>query len=118
MPRYKLLLIIILIFLLFSFALRSVSRTGFIKIPCLHQEQAAPLPGWLARAHRLSGPYAFDFIPLNLEEFADPNFDNSSDKTAPPPVKTYINPGGSPYPPGTLADMIWQQKQRDQRYTD
>jgi len=116
MPRYKLFLIIILIFLLFFFATRSALRTDFIKRLIVYQEQAAPLPVWLTQDHRRSGPYAFDYIPLNLGDLTRSDGENGTDSAAPPAGSTYVNPSGSPYAPGTLADMIWQQKQQDQRY--
>jgi len=116
MPRYKLLLIIILLFLLFFFAIRSASKSGFANRLITHPEQAALLPTWLTRTHRLSGPYAFDYIPLDFDDLALANGDNDIQNSGTPAGSTYINPSGSPYPPGTLADMIWQQKQQDQRY--
>ncbi len=116
MPRYKLLLIIILIFLLFFFAIRSALRTGLIKRLFIHQDQADPLPVWLTQDHRRSGPYAFDYIPLNLKDLTRPDGENGTESASPPAGSTYVNPSGSPYAPGTLADMIWQQKQQDQRY--
>jgi len=116
MPRYKFLLIIILIFLLFFFAIRSDLRTGLIKRLFFNQEQAVPLPVWMTQDHRRSGPYAFDYIPLNLEDLTRPDGESGAESAAPPAGSTYINPSGSPYAPGTLADMIWQQKQQDQRY--
>jgi len=116
MPRYKLFLIIILAFLLFYLAIRIFSMLGFINSLFGQQEQAAPLPAWLNLDHRLSGPYAFDYIPLNLEDLAKPEGEAGEQSANPPAGSTYINPSGSPYAPGTLADMIWQQKQQDQRY--
>ena len=116
MPRYKLLFIIILIFLLFFFAIRSAFRPNLINNYFVNQEHAAPLPGWLTRSHRLSGPYAFDYIPLDFDDLAIPDVESGEQGSGTPPGSTYINPSGSPYPPGTLADMIWQQKQQDQRY--
>ncbi len=116
MPRYKLFLIIILIFLLFFFAIRSALRTGLIKRLFIHQDLSDPLPVWLTQDHRRSGPYAFDFIPLNLEDLTRSDGENGTESAAPAAGSTYVNPSGSPYAPGTLADMIWQQKQQDQRY--
>jgi hypothetical protein len=116
MPRYKLFLIIILIFLLFFFTIRSALGTGFLNKLFFHQDQADPLPVWLTQDHRRSGPYAFDYIPLNLDDLAKPEGETGEQSTNPPADSTYVNPSGSPYPPGTLADMIWQQKQQDQRY--
>jgi hypothetical protein len=116
MPRYKLILMITLIILLIFFLIRSDHFKGFIKTLVYEQEQAAPLPAWLTQDHRRSGPYAFDYIPLNLEDLTRSDGENGTESAAPPAGSTYINPSGSPYPPGTLADMIWQQKQQDQRY--
>ncbi len=118
MPRYKVLLIVGFIFLLLCFAIRSAYMTGFLEDFWGQQEQAAPLPGWLNRTHRLSGPYAFDYIPLDFDDLAMPDGDTGEPSANPPAGSTYINPSGSPYPPGTLADMIWQQKQQDQRYSN
>jgi hypothetical protein len=116
MPRYKLFLIIILIILLFLLAIRIVNMLGLINSIFGQQDQTAPLPGWLTQDHRRSGPYAFDYIPLDFEDLANPGGETGEQGTNPPAGSTYINPSGSPYPPGTLADMIWQQKQQDQRY--
>jgi hypothetical protein len=116
MPRYKLFLIIILVFLLFFLAIRIVTMLGFINSLFGQQEQADPLPVWLTQDHRRSGPYAFDYIPLNLDDLAKPEGETGEQSTNPPAGTTDINPSGSPYPPGTLADMIWQQKKQDQRY--
>lgn len=116
MPRYKLLLIITLIILLIYFSIRFLFKTGFIENILVHQEQAATSPTWLTRSHRLSGPYAFDYIPLDFDDLAIPDGESGEQGSGTPAGSTYINPSGSPYPPGTLADMIWQQKKQDQRY--
>ena len=116
MPRYKLILILILIFLLLFFLIRSDNFTSYIKTFIGNQDQPAPLPDWLTLTHRLSGPYAFDYIPLDLDDLAKPDAETDEQSADPPAGSTYINPSGSPYPPGTLADMIWQQKKQDQRY--
>ncbi|MBM4236609.1 MAG: hypothetical protein FJ152_09105 [Firmicutes bacterium] len=116
MPRYRLILIIIFILLFFFFLFRADFFKDCIKILISSQEQQAPLPEWLTRTHRLSGPYAFDYIPLDFDDLALANGDNDIQNSGTPAGSTYINPSGSPYPPGTLADMIWQQKQQDQRY--
>jgi hypothetical protein len=116
MPRYKLILIIVLIFLLLFFLIRSDKLATYVKSALSDQHQPAPLPTWLTRTHRLSGPYAFDYIPLDLDDLSRSEEKGSEQSTNPPAGSTYINPSGSPYAPGTLADMIWQQKQQDQRY--
>ena len=116
MPRYKLIVILIVIFLLIFFLIRSDSVTSFIKASVNNQRQPAPLPAWLTRTHRFSGPYAFDYIPLDPDDLTKPNEENGPENSAPPAGRTYFTPSVSPYPPGTLADMIWQQKQQDQRY--
>ncbi len=118
MPRYKFFLLISFIILLLFFTIRSAYQTGCPADIVVQQGQPNSLPGWLTRAHRLSGPYAFDYIPLELDGLAKPDGDPEEQDPVPPAGSTYINPGGSPYPPGSLADMIWQQKQRDQRYND
>lgn len=116
MPRYKLILILILIILLLFFLIRSDHFKEYIKTLVYKQEQADPLPVWLTQDHRRSGPYAFDYIPLDFDDLAIPDGESGEQGSGTPAGSTYINPSGSPYPPGTLADMIWQQKKQDQRY--
>ncbi|MBM4236647.1 MAG: hypothetical protein FJ152_09315 [Firmicutes bacterium] len=116
MPRYKLILILILVFSLLFFLINSDQLTNYVKSTINNQNHTTPLPGWLTLSHRLSGPYAFDYIPLDFDDLALANGDNDIQNSVTPAGSTYINPSGSPYPPGTLADMIWQQKQQDQRY--
>jgi hypothetical protein len=118
MPRYKLLLVIVLVFLLFFFLISSASKTSFINNFFVHQEQPVFLPGWITRTHRLSGPYNFVFIPLDLSDLDGPVEVEGEPDTAAPAEKPYVDPRGSPYPPGTLADMIWQQKQQDLRFSN
>jgi hypothetical protein len=116
MPRYKLLLIFMLIILLLFTLIRSDYFTSSLKQLTGSSDETTSLPPWLSRAHRLSGPYAFEYIPLDPEELSPPEDPAGADDKAPASGGAYVNPSGSPYPPGTLADMIWQQKQQDQRY--
>ncbi len=83
----------------------------------------AALPEWLKLSHRQLDILNLDSEPLDFEETElaagesdeNTNQDPSSDgrKTTPRP-----NPTGSPYEPGTLDDMIWQQKQKNLQKTE
>ncbi len=116
MPRYKVILILMIIILLLFLLIRSDYFSSSLKQLTGSRNEISPLPTWLSRSHRLSGPYAFEYIPLNLEELSPTEEPANGDNGASSSGGAYVNPSGSPYPPGTLADMIWQQKQLDQRY--
>jgi hypothetical protein len=115
MPRYQVLLILILII----FALFFLLRCDFIAGELLNLSGLPAanfqLPRWLTADYRRSGPFVSDYIPLDpaaLEPASGTVEEDSGEGGA------YVNPSGSPYAPGTLADMIWQQKQQDQRYSN
>ena len=112
MPRYQVLLIFILIIL----ALFLLLRCDFIAGELVNHSGSPAanfrLPGWLTADYRRSGPFVADYIPLDPAalEPASGTAEEESEAGA------YVKPSGSPYAPGTLADMIWQQKQQDERY--
>lgn len=116
MPRYKILLIYMLIFLLLFTLIRSDFFSTYLKQLTGREGEITTLPTWLSLSHRLSGPYAFDYIPLDPEQLSPAEDPDQGASDAPSPGGGYVNPSGSPYAPGTLADMIWQQKKQDQRY--
>ncbi len=76
------------------------------------------IPVWLQLSHRQSGILNFDFEPLDpaeIEAAAAGSDDETGEEL--PSAGTVIttpkpNPTGSPYEPGTLDDMLWQQRQR------
>ncbi len=79
------------------------------------------LPEWLKLSYRQSGPMNFEFEPLNLEDHGIASGEDEESSGDQPAASTGSgsyrppNPTGSPYAPGTLDDMIWQQKQRDKQ---
>ncbi len=82
--------------------------------------EKADLPEWLRLSHRQAGALNFDYVPLDLDELEAlvessaeaTEKDSSSGAGASSPKP---NPTGSPYEAGTLADMIWQQKQKNKQ---
>ncbi len=80
--------------------------------------EKADLPAWLKLSHREIDIFNLDNEPLEFEDSgfaagengatAEQNTSSDAARTGPIP-----NPTGSPYKAGTLADMIWQQKQKD-----
>ncbi len=79
------------------------------------------LPLWLKLSHRQAGPLNFDYVPLDPDEIemaSEDDEDGSDDQQAASDNtgNSYRpNPTGSPYAPGTLDDMIWQQKQKNKQ---
>ena len=120
MRRYQILLILIMIIFVLFFLFRcdylEDNQLGFHH----PNDSSLKLPQWLQYSHRHSGPFISDYIPLDPEELqpssgtATENSGSDNDHDA--GEAAYVNPSGSPYAPGTLADMIWQQKQQDERY--
>jgi hypothetical protein len=119
MPRYKALLILILFIALAFLFFRSEPFSDFLR-QVDDGSKAAVLPLWLKHSHRSTGPYVSDYIPLDPDDLSSApgstDSDNGQDNGTAPDSGAYVNPSGSPYAPGTLADMIWQQKQQDRRY--
>lgn len=81
---------------------------------------SSDLPEWLKLYHRQAGPLNFDYVPLNPDETelaSDDEDENDGQEAASTGTGSSYrpNPTGSPYAPGTLDDMIWQQKQRDKQ---
>ncbi len=77
------------------------------------------IPAWLELTHRKSGYLNFEFVPLTEKELeALIGRDEEPEKEDPPPEPATTgrrpNPSGSPYEPGSFADLIWQEKQRNQ----
>lgn len=76
------------------------------------------LPKWVQLSHRQEGILGYEYEPLDFEdtdiasggaeEVEEQDFPAGSAGPGPRP-----NPTGSPYEPGTIDDMIWQQKQKD-----
>lgn len=79
------------------------------------------LPEWLKLSHRQAGPLNFDYVPLELDEIEMASGEGEEgngeqEASSSGAGSSYRpNPTGSPYAPGTLDDMIWQQKQRDKQ---
>lgn len=79
------------------------------------------LPEWLKLSHRQAGPLNFDYVPLDPDEIEiisgeDEAGNDEQEAASVGTGSSYRpNPTGSPYAPGTLDDMIWQQKQRDKQ---
>lgn len=79
------------------------------------------LPEWLKLSHRQAGPLNFDYVPLDPVEVEiaageDEESNGEQEAASAGNGSSYRpNPTGSPYAPGTLDDMIWQQKQRDKQ---
>lgn len=82
---------------------------------------SSELPEWLKLSHRQAGPLNFDYVPLDPGEIemasGEDEEGNDEQETASTGTDSSYrpNPTGSPYAPGTLDDMIWQQKQRDKQ---
>ncbi len=92
-----------------------LSGCGFFNEKAAEAEPATELPElprWLQLSHRQSGILNFDFVPLNFEE-AEAEAGDTGESTVKPAPRP--NPTGSPYAPGTLDDMIWQQNQKNRR---
>ncbi|MGM0653594.1 MAG: hypothetical protein ACQES4_12555 [Bacillota bacterium] len=84
--------------------------------------EASELPGWLKLSHRQSGALNFDYEPLDIddEKAAEENDQEDEEKedvssNSGSSSNYRHNPTGSPYKPGTIDDMIWQQKQKDKQ---
>ncbi len=89
---------------------------------------SSDLPEWLKLSYRQSGALNFDYVPLDPDEIKlasedeeltsedeEENNNGQEDTSADAGSRHRPNPTGSPYAPGTLDDMIWQQKQRDKQ---
>lgn len=83
--------------------------------------ESTELPQWLKLSYRQSGALNFDYVPLDPDEIemASGEDEEGSDEQEAASTGTGSsyrpNQTGSPYAPGTLDDMIWQQKQRDKQ---
>ncbi len=79
------------------------------------------LPEWLKLSHRQAGPLNFEYVPLDPYEIEkasgeEEEINDEQEAASTGSGSSYRpNPTGSPYAPGTLDDMIWQQKQRDKQ---
>jgi hypothetical protein len=120
MRRYHILLILIMFILVLFFLFRcdylEDNQLGFHH----PNDSSFKLPQWLKYSHRHSGPFISDYIPLDPDDLSSApgstDSENGQDNDTAPDSGAYVNPSGSPYAPGTLADMIWQQKHQDERY--
>ncbi len=87
------------------------------KVPETASENSE-LPKWLQLSHRQEGILGYDYEPLDFDAIDFASEYNEKVTEQDPPAGSAgsgprPNPTGSPYEPGTLDDMIWQQKQKD-----
>lgn len=111
-------LIISLTFLMFIGGCGLMNRSGNVESAV----EASELPGWLKLSHRQAGVLNFDYEPLDIDDgqAAEENDQEGKEKedvsSSSGSSSNYRqNPTGSPYKPGTIDDMIWQQKQKDKQ---
>ncbi len=83
----------------------------------------AAMPEWLKLSYRQLDILNLDSEPLDFEEteFAAGESDENTNQvssSADRETTPIPNPTGSPYKPGTLDDMIWQQKQKNLQKTE